>query len=119
MRQTTLALCAAIALASAGYAQAETAKAPAAAGQTQPPATQPTIKKVNIVPLQELSEAAQKQVNDVTAQATETDLKKLRTAVGENPQVMAALQAKGLSSENVIAAGMAPDGTLTLVTKES
>ena len=118
MRQTTLALCAAIALASAGYAQAETTKTPVAAGQTAP-TTQPAIKKVNIVPLRELSQAAQKQVNDVTAQATETDLKKLRTAVGGNPQVMAALQAKGLSSDNVIAAGMSPDGTLTLVTKES
>jgi hypothetical protein len=118
MRRTTiLALCSALAFAPAAYAQSQPAQPPAA-GEAQAPGAAPAIKTVSIVALEDLPAAAQKQVTDATAQATEADYATLRTSLDASPQATAALRAKGLTSEAVIAAGLSSDGTLTLVTKK-
>ncbi|MEQ1954581.1 hypothetical protein [Mesorhizobium sp. CN2-181] len=110
------------AAATLGFAVAANAQAPAQAPATAPeaPATGPTtIQSVNIVDMTELPEATQKQVNDVVAKAGDADLQQLRTTIDANPKIKSALEAKGLTSAQVIAASMSSEGALTLVTKKA
>jgi hypothetical protein len=119
---TILAAGATLAFAVAANAQqAPATQPPAQAPATAPeaPAAAPTIRSVNIVDLTELPEATQKQVNDVVAQRGDADLQQLRSTIDANPEIKAALEAKGVTSAQVIAASMSPEGALTLVTKKS
>jgi hypothetical protein len=119
---TILAAGATLAFAVAANAQqAPATQPPAQAPATAPeaPAAAPTIRSVNVVDLTELPEATQKQVNDVVAQRGDADLQQLRSTIDANPEIKAALEAKGVTSAQVIAASMSPEGALTLVTKKS
>jgi hypothetical protein len=120
-RITTLALGAAFAALGAvglqGHAMAQT---PAPAPSESPrPATPPAITSVNVVDLDELPEATKTQVNQALATRTADELQKLRAAVEAAPEIRSALEAKGLSSRDVIVAQVSQTGTLTLVTKKS
>jgi hypothetical protein len=53
------------------------------------------------------------------AQRGEADLQKLRSSIDATPEIKSALEAKGLTSAQVIAASMSPEGALTLVTKKA
>ena len=57
-------------------------------------------------------------VNEVVAQRSDADLQKLRGSIDATPEVKSALEAKGLTSAEVIAASMGNDGALTLITKK-
>jgi hypothetical protein len=92
-----------------------TMPAPAA---PEAPAAAPAIKSVTIVDIEELPEASKTQVDAIVAQTSEADLEKLRGSIDAMPQIKSALEAKGLTSAQVIAASMTQDGTLTLVTKK-
>jgi hypothetical protein len=119
---TILAAGATLAFAVAANAQqAPATQPPAQAPATAPeaPTAAPTIRSVNIVDMTELPEATQKQVNDVVAQRGDADLQQLRSTIDANPEIKAALEAKGVTSAQVIAASMSPEGALTLVTKKS
>ncbi|WP_394888523.1 hypothetical protein ACG873_25280 [Mesorhizobium sp. AaZ16] len=119
---TILAAGATLAFAVAANAQqAPATQPPAQAPATAPeaPAAAPTIRSVNVVDMTELPEATQKQVNDVVAQRGDADLQQLRSTIDANPEIKAALEAKGVTSAQVIAASMSPEGALTLVTKKS
>jgi len=119
---TILATGFALAFATAANAQ-DTATPPAAqppAVSPEAPASAPTgIKSVNIVDIAELPETTQKQVNEVVTQRGDADLQKLRTQIESMPELKSALQEKGLSSAQVIAASMGADGALTLITKKA
>jgi hypothetical protein len=120
---TILAAGVALALAPMAAAQAQSTQAPAPA---QPPAAAPeapstgapNITSVNVVDIGELPEATQKQVNEVISQRGEADLERLRTSIDGMPQLKSALEAKGVTSAQVIAASMGADGALTLITKK-
>ena len=108
------------------FAVAANAQSPATQPPAQAPATAPeaqaaptTIRSVKIVDMTELPEATQKQVNDVVAQAGDADLQQLRSTIDANPKIKSALEAKGLTSAQVIAASMSSEGALTLVTKKA
>ena len=108
------------------FAVAANAQAPATQPSAQAPATAPesqaaptTIQSVKIVDMTELPEATQKQVNDVVAKAGDADLQQLRSTIDANPKIKSALEAKGLTSAQVIAASMSSEGALTLVTKKA
>ncbi|CCV10141.1 hypothetical protein [Mesorhizobium sp. STM 4661] len=127
MRKTIfLAAAATLTLATAAYAQQQPAQpqpaqppaapAPAAPG---PQSAAPTIQTVNIVDIKELPEATQTQVNQVIAQRGDAGLQKLRSSIDATPKVKSALEAKGLTSAQVIAASMSNDGALTLITKKA
>ncbi|UDL87198.1 hypothetical protein LGH82_18540 [Mesorhizobium sp. PAMC28654] len=122
MRKMILLAAASLILASAANAQQQPAPAqpPAAAAPTTPgaPATAPAIQSVNIVDIKELPEATQTQVNQVIAQRGDAGLQKLRSSIDATPEVKSALEAKGLTSAQVIAASMEPNGALTLITKK-
>lgn len=127
MRKTILPAAAAmLMLASAAYAQQQPAQPqpaqpPAAPAPAAPGAqsTAPTIQSVNIVDIKELPAATQTQVNQVIAQRGDEGLQKLRSSIDATPKVKSALEAKGLTSAQVIAASMSNDGALTLITKKA
>ena len=123
---TILAAGVALALAPMAAAQAQSTQAPAqapaqppAAAPEAPSAGAPNITSVNVVDIGELPEATQKQVNEVISQRGEADLERLRTSIDGMPQLKSALEAKGVTSAQVIAASMGADGALTLITKKA
>jgi len=122
MRMITI-LAAGVTLAFATAANAQTPSTPSPAqppaAATEAPSPAPAIQSVSIVDMTELPEATQKQVEDVVAQRGESDLQKLRSSIDATPQIKSALEAKGLTSAQVIAASMSPEGALTLVTKKA
>jgi hypothetical protein len=127
---TILAAGATFALAMATGAQAQSTQAPAEApvqppaqAPAQPPAAEPeagatSIKSVNVVDITELPADTQKQVSEVVAQRGDDNLQRLRSSIDGMPQLKSALEAKGVTSAQVIAASMSPDGALTLITKK-
>ena len=125
MRKTILiAAAATLALASAASAQQQ----PAQQQPTQPPAAPaapgaqpavPTIQSVNIVDITELPKDTQTQVNQIVAQRGDAGLQTLRKSIDATPKVKSALEAKGVTSAQVIAASMQPNGALTLITKKA
>ncbi|MCF6108412.1 MAG: hypothetical protein E5Y65_19775 [Mesorhizobium sp.] len=126
MRKTiSLAAAATLLLATAASAQQQPAPqpgeppaspAPAAPG-AQPAA--PAIQTVNVVDIEELPKETQTKVNEVIAKRGEDGLQKLRSSIDATPQVKSALEAKGLTSAQVIAASMDANGSLTLITKKA
>lgn len=123
MRKMILLAAASLMLASAASAQQQPtpAQTPAAPAPAAPgaPAAAPTIQSVNIVDIKELPEATQTQVNQVIAKRGDAGLQKLRSSIDATPEVKSALEAKGLTSAQVIAASMQPNGALTLITKKA
>ncbi len=119
-RISTLAIGAAFAaLGAVGLQGPAMAQTPAPApGEAPRPATPPAITSVNVVDLDELPEETRTQVNQALASRTADELQKLRAAVEAAPEIRSALEAKGLSSRNVIVAQVSQSGTLTLVTKK-
>ena len=118
----------AFAVATGAHAQStQTPTQPPAASPAQPPAAAPeapstgapNITSVSVVDIKELPEATQKQVNEVISQRGEADLERLRTSIDGMPQLKSALEAKGATSAQVIAASMGADGALTLITKKA
>jgi hypothetical protein len=122
MRKLTILVAgAALTLATAASAQQQPAEPPAAPAPAAPnaPSAAPTINTVSIVDIKDLPEATQAQVNDVVAKRSDADLQKLRSSIDATPEIKSALEAKGLSSAQVIAASMGNNGALTLITKKA
>lgn len=123
MRKTILlAAAATMTLAGAATAQQQPAPQPAPAPAAPAPTTKaqpPTIESVNIIDIKDLPEATQTQVNQVVAQRGDEGLQKLRSSIDATPKVKSALEAKGMTSAQVIAASMQPNGALTLITKKA
>ncbi|RWM82621.1 MAG: hypothetical protein EOR81_04965 [Mesorhizobium sp.] len=129
MRKTiSLAAAATLLLATAASAQQQPAPqpgeppaspAPAAPGAQPAQPEAPAIQAVNIVDIEELPEETKTKVNEVIAKRGEDGLQKLRSSIDATPQVKSALEAKGLTSAQVIAASMDANGSLTLITKKA
>ncbi|WP_292271600.1 hypothetical protein, partial [Mesorhizobium sp.] len=79
----------------------------------------PTIESVSIVDITELPKDTQTQVNQIVAQRGDAGLQTLRKSIDATPKVKSALEAKGMSSAQVIAASLQPNGALTLITKKA
>lgn len=126
MRKTIrLAAAATLLLATAASAQQQPAPQPGEQPASPAPAAPgaqpavPTIQTVNIVDIEELPEETKTKVNEVIAKRGEDGLQKLRGSIDATPQVKSALEAKGLTSAQVIAASMDANGALTLITKKA
>ena len=126
MRKTIfLAAAASLLLATAASAQQQPAQQPSEPPASPAPAAPgaqpavPTIQTVNIVDIEELPEETKTKVNEVIAKRGEDGLQKLRGSIDATPQVKSALEAKGLTSAQVIAASMDTNGALTLITKKA
>jgi hypothetical protein len=110
-----------LAFATASFAQqqpAQTSPAPSAPATEGSPGTPPPIRSVSVVDIGELPADTQKRVNDFVAKRSPDELQQLRSSIDATPQVKSALQAKGLTSAEVIAASMGNDGALTLITRK-
>jgi hypothetical protein len=123
-RLTLLAAGAALAFATGASAQQQPPAQPPAATMPAPaapeaPAAGPSIKSVTILDIEELPEATKTQVDAIVAQSSEAELATLRNSIDTMPEIKSALEAKGLTSANVIAANMTQDGALTLVTRKA
>ncbi|RRI04474.1 hypothetical protein EH240_08385 [Mesorhizobium tamadayense] len=124
MRKTIFfAAAASLMMAGAAGAQQQPAPqpspAPAAPAPAAPKAQTPTIESVNIVDITELPKDTQTQVNQIVAQRGDAGLQTLRKSIDATPKVKSALEAKGISSAQVIAASLQPNGALTLITKKA
>ena len=124
MRKTIiLAAAATLMLAGAASAQQQPtpqpAPAPTAPAPAAPKAQAPAIQSVNIVDIKELPPATQTEVNQIVAQRGDAGLQKLRSSIDATPEVKSAMDAKGVTSAQVIAASMEPNGALTLITKKA
>ncbi|OJX72640.1 MAG: hypothetical protein BGO93_21010 [Mesorhizobium sp. 65-26] len=126
MRKTILfATAATLMMAGAAGAQQQPTLQPGTPPAAPAPATPkaesaaPAIQSVTIVDIKELPEATQTQVNQVVAQRGDAGLQKLRSSIDATPKVKSALEAKGMTSAQVIAASMEPNGSLTLITKKA
>jgi hypothetical protein len=121
MRKTLILAAGAIfMLATAASAQQQPAEPPASPAPATPnaPSAAPTIQTISVVDIEDLPKETQAQVNDVVAKRSDEDLKKLRSSIDATPEVKSALEAKGLTSAQVIAASMGDNGALTLITKK-
>jgi len=117
MRKTIfLAAAATLMLAGGASAQQQSAPTTPAPGGRQ---AAPAIQSVSIVDITELPKDTQTQVNQVIAQRGDAGLQKLRSSIDATPKVKSALEAKGLSSAQVVAASMNTNGALTLITKKA
>lgn len=99
--------------------QAPAPAQPPAAAPEAPAAQAPAITSVTVVDIEELPEATQQQVDQVVAQRGDEDLKQLRSSIDSMPELKSALEAKGATTNDVIAASMAEGGALTLITKKA
>jgi hypothetical protein len=123
--RTVFMLAASLAFIGASAANAQTSPTPSqppAQPPTQPPAAEPDaapkIQRFNVVDVSELPQETQKQVEQVVAQGNDATLKELHSTIDATPEAKAALDAKGATSEQVVATAMSKDGTLTLITKK-
>lgn len=106
-----------LSLCAAAGAQQATPSSPAPA-QPAPSTGAPTISNVNVVDVDQLPPQTKTKVDEYVAKQGDDGLKKLRASVDSTPQAKSALQQKGMSSAEVIAASLGNDGTLTLITKK-
>ncbi|KUM24576.1 hypothetical protein AU467_29545 [Mesorhizobium loti] len=122
MRKTIFfAAAAALMTVGAASAQQQPAPQPSPAPAAPAPAAPkpPTIESVSIVDITELPKDTQTQVNQIVAQRGDAGLQTLRKSIDATPKVKSALEAKGMSSAQVIAASLQPNGALTLITKKA
>ncbi|TPI31225.1 hypothetical protein FJW07_28625 [Mesorhizobium sp. B3-1-9] len=123
LKAIVLAATAATLMAGAANAQQQPTPQPSpaptapAAPKAQPAA--PSIQSVNVVDITELPKDTQTQVNQIVAQRGDAGLQTLRKSIDATPKVKSALEAKGVSSAQVIAASLQPNGALTLITKKA
>lgn len=105
----------------AGAQQTAPTPSPSPAAPATPKAQPavPAIQSVNVVDITELPKDTQTQVNQIVAQRGDAGLQTLRKSIDATPKVKSALEAKGVSSAQVIAASLQPNGALTLITKKA
>ena len=112
---TASVIMAAVSLGTPAFVQAQGAPSQSEA-QTPPAQSSTMIRSIQVVDLKELQPAVRSKVDDVVAQSSEEDLQSLRKSIDATPEAASALKAKGVSSSQVVAIGVA-DGVLTLITK--
>ena len=117
-KMTILAAGAVLAFATAASAQQQPAPSPTTPSAPAAPDAAPAFQSIKIVDIETLPDTTKAQVNAVVAKRRDADLQKLRGSIDATPEVKSALEAKGLTSAQVIAASMGNDGALTLITKK-
>jgi hypothetical protein len=91
--------------------------APSQSGAQTPPAQSGTvIRSIQVVDLRELQPAVRSKVDGIVAQTSEEDMQSLRKSIDATPEVASLLNAKGLSSSQIVGISIA-DGVLTIFAK--
>jgi hypothetical protein len=108
-----------VALSVAAGAQQPASPGPAQSQTQQAPGTgAPTITVVNVVDVDQLPPETKTQVDAFVAKQGDDGLQKLRQSIDSTPEAKSALQQKGMTSQQVVAASLDDNGTLTLITKK-
>ena len=107
-----------LALSVAAGAQQQPAPADPAPAQPAPSTTAPKISVVNVVDVDQLPPETKTEVDQFVAKQGDDGLRKLRQSVDSTPEAKSALEQKGMTSQQVVAASLGNDGTLTLITKK-
>jgi Spy/CpxP family protein refolding chaperone len=115
MRILTTVIIAALSLGTPAFVQAQGAPSQPEA-QTPPAQSGLVIRSIQVVDVKELQPALRSKVDEIVAQTSEEDLQALRKSIDATPEVASALNAKGLSSSQIVAFNVA-DGVLTLFAK--
>jgi hypothetical protein len=116
---TASVIIAALSLGTPAFAQAQGAQPKSQAQTTseQAPSDQSgVIRSIQVVNIKDLKPEVRSKVENVAAQASEDDLRSLRSSIDATPEAAAALNAKGLSSSQVVAIDIV-DGVLTIFAK--
>lgn len=113
---TASVMIAALSLGTPAFVQAQGTAPSQPQAQTRPDQSSAVIRSIQIVDVKDLKPAVRSKVNDIIAQISDEDMQSLRKSIDANPQVAAALKAKGLNSSHVVAINVA-DGVLTMFTK--
>jgi len=96
--------------------------APALAQSTQPaPQTQaqpPAVQSVTVIDISELPAASKQQVERIEEQRTDEELKNLHASIEASPPLVDAIEARGASLADVVAASLSQAGVLTIVTRK-
>lgn len=77
----------------------------------------PSIQNVSIVSRSVLPAESQAQIDGLVASRSEEQMQQLRSTLGAEPVVVQALEANGVSPDDVIVAQLTPQGALILVTE--
>ena len=118
LKKVFLASAMSLALAGAASAQQQPAPANPAPAQPAPSTAAPKITTVNVVDVEQLPPQTKTQVDQFVAKQGNDGLQKLRASVDSTPEAKSALERKGMTSQQVVAASLGNDGTLTLITKK-
>ncbi len=117
MRSFTASLMiAALCLGTPAIVQAQGAAPSQPKAQTRPHRSSAVTRSIRIVDVRDLKPAERSKVDDIISRTGDEDMKSLRKSIDANPQVAAALRARGLNSSYVVAIDVA-DGVLTMFTR--
>src|ERR1700682_1621643 len=112
---TASVIIAAVSLGTPAFVQAQGAPSQPEA-QTPPDQSSAVIRSIQIVDVKDLKPEVRSKVNDIISHTSNEEMQSLRKSIDANPEVAAALKAKGLNSSHVVAINVA-DGVLTMFTK--
>ena len=107
-----------LALSVSAGAQQQPAPASPTPAQQAPNTGAPAITVVNVVDMDQLPPQTKTQVDAFVAKQGDDGLQKLRQSIDSTPEAKSALQQKGMTSQQVVAASLDDNGTLTLITKK-
>jgi hypothetical protein len=110
------ALCAALCFAPAAMAQPAARLAPQQAPQESETPNRVAVSSIIVAEIDSLPQAVRKEIDAQISRMSEKDLSSLRKSLSIMPAASSALTAKGKSVTNVVAAALATDGALLLVT---
>ena len=112
---TASAIIAALLLGAPAFVQAQgTPSQPEA--QTPSAQSSTAIRSIQVVDVKDLKPAVRSKVEEIVAQTSEEDIQSLRKSIDATPEAASALNARGLSSSQVVAINIA-DGVLTIFAK--
>ena len=113
---TASVIIAALSLGTPAFVQAQGAAPSQPEAQTPPDQSNAVIRSIQIVDVKDLKPAVRSKVNDIISQTSNEEMQSLRESIDANPDLAAALKAKGLNSSRVVAIDVA-DGVLTIFTR--
>ena len=113
---TASVIIAALSLGTPALVQAQGASSQSEAQTPSAQSGSTVIRSIQVVDIKQLQPEVRSKVDDIVAQTSEEDIQSLRKSIDATPEAATALNAKGLSSSQVVAFNIA-DGVLTLFAK--
>jgi hypothetical protein len=113
---TASVIVAALSLGTPAFVQAQGAAPSQPEAQTPPDRSSAVIRSIEIIDVKDLKPTVRSKVDDIISHTSDQEMQSLRNSIDANPEVAAALKAKGLNSSHVVAINVA-NGVLTMFTR--